>query len=65
MVRRIVRRTTDGSIIVLHDCGLPPERLLAVVEELVSTVRQSGLEFVRLDQLLEDLPGKSEPPGQR
>jgi peptidoglycan/xylan/chitin deacetylase (PgdA/CDA1 family) len=53
IVRRLIGRTGDGSIILLHDSGLPPERLLAVVTEVVATVRRSGLQFARLDHLLD------------
>ena len=52
IVRRIVRQLQPGAIILLHDGGIPAERLVATVKLLLDTLRQRGYEVVRLDQML-------------
>ena len=52
-IERVVRRTRDGSIILLHDGGVPVERLLEMVSAVVRELRLRGFEFERVDRLLE------------
>jgi peptidoglycan/xylan/chitin deacetylase (PgdA/CDA1 family) len=52
-ITRIRRLTSDGSIIVLHDGGSSPERLLKIVSTAVKELRSRGFEFERLDRLIE------------
>jgi len=52
IVLRIVRRLTPGAIILLHDGGIPAERLVATVKLLLDTLRERGYEVVRLDRML-------------
>lgn len=51
-VDRIVRRTRDGSIILLHDGGVSPTRVVEIVSAAISQLRSRGFEFERLDRLL-------------
>jgi len=52
VVGRIVRRLRPGAIILLHDRGIPRERLLRTVKTLLDRLRTLEYEVVRLDQLL-------------
>ena len=52
IVRRIVRQLQPGAIILLHDGGIPADRLVATVKLLLDTLRQRGYEVVRLDRML-------------
>ena len=52
IVRRITRRLQPGAIILLHDGGVPPERLLTTVKLLLDRLHALGYEVVRLDRLL-------------
>lgn len=52
IVARIVRQLRPGAIILLHDGGIPAERLVATVKALLASLRQQEYEVVRLDQLL-------------
>ena len=52
IVRRITRNLKPGTIILLHDGGIPSERLVATVKLLLDTLRSLGYEVVRLDRLL-------------
>jgi len=70
VIRRIVAKARDGGIVALHDQGVPPDRLCAVVEGLIEAVRREGYQLVRLDELLGRLayrevsrPGVSEDAG--
>lgn len=51
VANRIARRVSPGAIILLHDGGVPPERLLATVKLVLATVRSLGYEVVRLDRM--------------
>lgn len=53
VVQRILRGVGPGSIILLHDGNIPPERLLSTVKLLLAKLREQGYELARLDQLLE------------
>jgi peptidoglycan/xylan/chitin deacetylase (PgdA/CDA1 family) len=52
IVARIVRKLEPGAIILLHDGGISPDRLLPTVRTLLDRVLAEGYEVVRLDQLL-------------
>lgn len=52
VVRRIRRGLHEGSIVLLHDGGVDPQRLLYIVEQTIIFARSQGYRFVRLDQLL-------------
>ena len=52
IVARIVRQLRPGAIILLHDGGIPAERLVATVKALLASLHQQEYEVVRLDQLL-------------
>lgn len=52
ILERIMRRVRPGGIIVLHDGGHPPDRLLGLVDSLVDRVRAGGYQFTPLDQLI-------------
>ena len=52
IVRRIVRRLKPGAIILLHDGGIPAERLVATLKLLLDRLRMLGYEVVRLDRVL-------------
>ena len=51
--RRILRRVRDGSVILLHDGGADPERLVRLVNEIVSECRRRGYSFVPLETLMQ------------
>jgi len=52
IVKRIVAQLKPGAIILLHDGGIPVERLLATVKSLLDELRKLDYEVVRLDKLL-------------
>ncbi|HPO13842.1 MAG TPA: polysaccharide deacetylase family protein [Candidatus Hydrogenedentes bacterium] len=58
VIRRIARKTRNGSIILLHDGGARAERIVVILEGVIDALQARGFEFVTLDQLLE----KSSPP---
>ncbi|GAB4312522.1 MAG: polysaccharide deacetylase family protein [Bacteroidales bacterium] len=47
--RRIVEKTREGDIIVLHDRTANPDRLLGTVDELLKYFTESGYKFLSLD----------------
>jgi peptidoglycan-N-acetylglucosamine deacetylase len=52
VVQRVLRRLQPGAIIALHDGGVPPERLLALVEPLLDQLQAQGYRCLRLDELV-------------
>ncbi len=52
VVARVTRLARPGSIILMHDGGADPEKLCLAVREIVSILRDKGLEFVTLDTLV-------------
>ena len=52
IVARIARRLEPGAIILLHDCNIPAERLVATVKMLLDRLRALEYEVVRLDLML-------------
>jgi len=49
---RLLRGLRPGAILLLHDAGVPRERLLAVVTMLLDKLKADGYLCVRLDELL-------------
>lgn len=56
IVSRLLRRLAPGSILLLHDRGVPRDRLLAVVAIALDRLKAEGYECVRLDELAKDGP---------
>jgi peptidoglycan-N-acetylglucosamine deacetylase len=56
VVARILRRLRPGAIILLHDGGVPAERLLAVVTMLMDKLQAEGYQCQRLDELVSSEP---------
>jgi peptidoglycan/xylan/chitin deacetylase (PgdA/CDA1 family) len=52
-IERVLDQARDGSIILLHDGGISPENVIKVVTDVVHGLRERGLEFERLDRLIE------------
>ena len=48
---RLLRHLQPGAILLLHDGGVPAERLLAVVKLLLDRLQAEGYQCVRLDEL--------------
>lgn len=48
---RLLRKLQPGAIFLLHDAGVPRERLLAVVALLLDKLEAGGYQCVRLDEL--------------
>jgi len=55
IVARLLRRLQPGAIFLLHDAGVPRERLLAVVTLLLDKLQAAEYQCLRLDELA---PGK-------
>jgi peptidoglycan/xylan/chitin deacetylase (PgdA/CDA1 family) len=53
IVARIVKGLEPGAIILLHDGGIPADRLVRTVKALLNSLRALQYEVVRLDQMLE------------
>jgi peptidoglycan-N-acetylglucosamine deacetylase len=54
IVNRILKKITGGGIIALHDQGVPTEKLIATVSQLIDGVGNAGYKFVGLEQLREE-----------
>ncbi len=52
IVGRLLRKLRPGAIFLLHDAGVPCERLLAVVTLLLDKLEAGGYQCVRLDELM-------------
>ncbi len=52
IVDRILRRLRPGAIILLHDGGVPADRLVTTVDLLVDKLQAAAYECVRLDALV-------------
>jgi peptidoglycan/xylan/chitin deacetylase (PgdA/CDA1 family) len=50
--QRILSKTRDGSIILLHDGGVQRQKLLEIVETTIKQLRAKGFSFERLDKML-------------
>jgi peptidoglycan/xylan/chitin deacetylase (PgdA/CDA1 family) len=53
VIDRIIRRTRDGSIILLHDGGASPQRIVEIVGAAIAELRARGFGFERLDRLID------------
>jgi peptidoglycan-N-acetylglucosamine deacetylase len=51
-IDRILRETRDGSIILLHDGGVPARQITGIVSAAVAELRARGFNFERLDRLI-------------
>ncbi|MGA2439907.1 MAG: polysaccharide deacetylase family protein [Tepidisphaeraceae bacterium] len=54
VIERVVRKTRDGSIVLLHDGGVPVQRMLEIVSVAVRELRLRGFEFERVDRMLDE-----------
>lgn len=52
IVKRIVRGIAPGAVILLHDGGIPTERLVSTVEQLLVELGARGYRVARLDRVL-------------
>ncbi len=52
VIHRILRKTRDGSIIVLHDGGARPGIITATLSRIIPELRRRGFVFQRLDDLI-------------
>ena len=52
-IERIRRETRDGSIILLHDGGVPAEQITTIVSTTIAELRARGFEFEWLDRLID------------
>jgi peptidoglycan/xylan/chitin deacetylase (PgdA/CDA1 family) len=52
IVTRVLGQVRSGTIIMLHDGGVPMARLTTVVTMLIDNLRADGYECLRLDELL-------------
>jgi peptidoglycan-N-acetylglucosamine deacetylase len=62
VIDRISRNTRDGSIILLHDGGSSPQRIVEIVSAAITDLRSRGFGFERLDRLID--PGAVSPTGE-
>ena len=52
IVARILRGLQPGAILLLHDAGVPVERMLAAVTLLIDKLEAQGYRCLRLDELI-------------
>jgi peptidoglycan/xylan/chitin deacetylase (PgdA/CDA1 family) len=52
VIRRLLNRCRDGSIILLHDGRANPQVLLDIVHSIIPALQNRGFAFVRLDEFL-------------
>lgn len=52
VIRRVLKRAVDGSIILLHDGGADPATLVSIVTAVIVQLHDRGYTLVRLDELL-------------
>jgi len=52
VIARVQGQTRDGSIILLHDGGTSPDRIVEIVSAIVTDLRRRGFEFERLDRMI-------------
>ncbi|HEX4054732.1 MAG TPA: polysaccharide deacetylase family protein [Tepidisphaeraceae bacterium] len=52
-IDRIIRETRDGSIVLLHDGGVPAQQILTIVSTAITELRARGFGFERLDRLID------------
>ena len=49
---RLLRRVRPGALLLLHDGGVPAERLLAVVTSVIDSLQANDYQCRRLDELV-------------
>jgi peptidoglycan/xylan/chitin deacetylase (PgdA/CDA1 family) len=54
VIQRILKKTRDGSIIVLHDGGARPGIITRIVSRIIPELQSRGFVFQRLDDLIAD-----------
>ncbi len=52
VLNRILKKVRNGSIILLHDGGMDPDKLLRIVDQLITRLRANGFLLVHLDDML-------------
>ncbi len=52
VIRHVLAKAKDGSIIVLHDGGSTPEKILEIVIAVVKELRAKGYQFERVDRMI-------------
>jgi len=52
VIESVLAKTTDGSIIVLHDGGSTPDKITHIASTLIRELRARGFEFERVDRLI-------------
>ena len=52
VLNRIMKKVRNGSIILLHDGGMDPDKLLRIVDQLITRLRANGFLLVHLDDML-------------
>lgn len=55
IAERVLRATTNGSIILLHDGGGDRAQTVDALSAIISTLQQRGLQFVTIQQMLDNL----------
>jgi peptidoglycan/xylan/chitin deacetylase (PgdA/CDA1 family) len=60
-VGRVLRRLHPGGIVLLHDGGVPADRLTTTVELLIDNLDARGYQCVRLDQLVQSNDQDTKP----
>jgi len=55
VLRRVLKKTTNGSVILLHDGGANPEKMLAIASDVIANLRQQGYNFTRIDNMMGDV----------
>lgn len=51
IVQRLVRRLQPGAILLLHDGGVPVNRLLTTVDQLLDGIENEGYQILTFDQI--------------
>jgi peptidoglycan/xylan/chitin deacetylase (PgdA/CDA1 family) len=51
-IARVVGQARPGSIILLHDAGIPAEKVLTISRSVIEQLRKRGFGFARMDQLI-------------
>jgi peptidoglycan/xylan/chitin deacetylase (PgdA/CDA1 family) len=51
VIKDVLKRARDGSIILLHDGGAPPEKIVLMVSTIIGDLRARGFWFERIDRM--------------
>ncbi|HWE04108.1 MAG TPA: polysaccharide deacetylase family protein [Tepidisphaeraceae bacterium] len=54
VIARVLRKTRDGSVILLHDGGSSPKRVVEIAGAIIEGLRARGFGFERLDVILNE-----------